>query len=225
MRIHKILVIILLFLVCMTSKAQQNNIPAKVWNNDKNKPIVLYLTGDGGFNSFSNTYCDLLSKEGYTVAAINSKSYFWDKKSADKITKDLSAYLTNLVKEHSNQAVYFVGYSFGADVVPFVVNRLSAIWKQKLKAVTLLEPSTSTDLEIHIADLLSRSDAKRDFDVIAEINRMLDTKVTILLGDDEVNFPIKQIKLKNFQISYLKGGHHFDGNALQVVKATIKNWL
>ncbi|UIR55614.1 virulence protein [Sphingobacterium sp. SRCM116780] len=224
MKRYKLGFFIMLFLIKMSGMAQSKEAPVKIWNNNNNSPVVLYLSGDGGFNNFSNNYCELLGNQGYTVAAVDSKSFFWDKKSPDQITKELSNSLSKLLVRRTNQLVYFVGYSFGADVIPFVVNRLSVSWKQRLKAVALLEPSSSTDLEIHVADLWGRSNIKRGMDVVAEINRMVGTKTSILLGEDETNFPVKQIHLNDIRTIYLKGDHHFDGNALEVVKATIKSF-
>ena len=82
-----------------------------------------------------------MGKEGYTVGAVNSKSFFWDKKSADQIAKQLTKSVEQLLEGRKNQHVYFVGYSFGADVIPFVVNKLTADWKKRLQAVALIEPN------------------------------------------------------------------------------------
>lgn len=220
----KLGLLILLFLIKITVMGQQKDSSLKIWNNNTNSPVVLYLSGDGGFNSFSSSYCELLGKAGYTVGAVNSKSFFWDKKSADQIAKELTNSLNQLLDGRKNNHVYFVGYSFGADVIPFLVNKLTADWKKRLQAVALIEPSTSTDLEIHVSDLLGRSNVKRSMDVIAEINKMIGIKTAILLGEDEGSFPIKNIRLANLQAIYLKGNHHFNGNAAEVVKATVKHF-
>lgn len=227
-RIHmvrnKLGLFILLFLLKLTVMGQQKDIPLKIWNSNANSPIVLYLSGDGGLNSFSTSYCELLGKQGYTVGAVNSKSFFWDKKSADQIAKELSSTLEKLLVGKKNHLVYFVGYSFGADVIPFLVNKLTAEWKERLQAVALLEPSTSTDLEIHVSDLFGRSEVKRSMDVVAEINKMVNVRTAILLGEDGVSFPIKNIRLKNLETIYMKGNHHFDGHVADVVKATVKHF-
>ena len=201
--------------------AQQRLIDMKYWNNKAVLPLVLYLSGDGGFNSFSNKLCELIAGVGYTVAAIDSKTYFWKKKSPSEIAADVSNTLKNVLLARQNMHLFVVGYSFGADAVPFIINRLDPVIKKNLKSVVLLEPSVSTDLEIHIADILGRSNTKRSLDVIAEINRMGAVKTGVILGDDEADFPIQKITLKIFTKKYLSGGHHFSGNADQVAKNTV----
>jgi type IV secretory pathway VirJ component len=98
---------------------------------------------------------------------------------------------------------------------------LDPVVKKNVKSVVLLEPSVSTDLEIHIADILGRSNIKRSLDVVSEINRMDGVKTGVILGDDEADFPVQKITLKNFTKKYLSGGHHFSGNADQVAKNTV----
>lgn len=56
--------------------------------------------------------------------AINSKNYFWKKKTAKDIAADISNTLKNLILARQNQQLFIVGYSFGADAVPFIINRI-----------------------------------------------------------------------------------------------------
>jgi type IV secretory pathway VirJ component len=51
----------------------------KRWNTTAETPFVLYISGDGGFNTFSTALCNAISKEGYSITAVNAKSYFWEK--------------------------------------------------------------------------------------------------------------------------------------------------
>lgn len=214
---------VLFIIGCMAfhALAQQRLIEMKYWNNKTVLPLVLYLTGDGGFNSFSNKICQLIADAGYAVAAIDSKSYFWKKKTPKDIAAEMSNTLKNLMLSRQNHQLFIVGYSFGADAVPFIINRIDPFVKKNVRSIVLLEPSVSTDLEIHIADILGRSSTKRNLDVVAEINRIEGVKTSVVLGDDEAEFPVKKITLKNFNKKYLSGGHHFSGNAEQVVKATL----
>jgi len=214
---------VLFIIGCMAfhALAQQRLIEMKYWNNKAVLPLVLYLSGDGGFNSFSNKICQLIADAGYAVAAIDSKNYFWKKKTAKDIAADISNTLKNLILARQNQQLFIVGYSFGADAVPFIINRIDPLVKKNVRSIVLLEPSVSTDLEIHIADILGRSSTKRSLDVVAEINRIEGIKTSIVLGDDEAEFPVEKIRLKNFNKKYLSGGHHFSGNADKVVKTTL----
>ena len=45
-----------------------------------------------------------------------------------------------------------IGYSFGADVLPFIVNRLPDDLRKRIASVNLLGLSTEATFEIHVAD-------------------------------------------------------------------------
>lgn len=188
---------------------------------DTTKPLVFYISGDGGWNSFSSSLAETINKSGYTVAVLNSKSYFWEKKTVDKATSDIHAYLQKEFAERKNRQFVLTGYSFGADVIPFIVNKFPVSLNSNLLSIILLSPSATTDFEVHWAELLGWN-KKRSMDVVAEINKMGLQKTVIIAAKNEDDFPVKEIKLKNFWIETLPGGHHFEGNTTEVAETMMK---
>jgi type IV secretory pathway VirJ component len=205
----------------MLSPSAQNNLPLKEWHVAVQTPFILYISGDGGLNNFSTDLCGTINRAGYSISAVNAKSYFWDKKTPERTATDISLYLQRILQGRTNQQLILVGYSFGADVMPFIVNRLPDSLRKKLVAVILLAPSTSTDFEIHWSDIFG-GNSKRSMDVIAEINKMNVPKIVTLFGSDETSFPVKKIMLKNYSNEYLPGGHHFDGDTEEVGRTMMK---
>lgn len=197
-----------------------NKLPLKEWNSTADKPLIFYVSGDGGYTGFSENICTAINKTGYKITALNSKSYFDDKKTPEQTTNDIIAYLNTEFSKRKNQQWVLAGYSFGADIVPFVVNILPDSLKKKLVSVVLLSPSTSTDFETHIWDMLGGK-KKRSKDVVAEINKMRTLK-TAIISESEADFPVNDVKLKNYSYYKLAGGHHFEGNANEVVKTMMK---
>jgi len=209
-----------LFLFAMAAAAQENKLPLKEWNA-VDKPFVFYISGDGGYTNFSEGICKAINNAGYNIASLNSKVYFDDKKTPQQTTNDISGYLNSELGKRKEQHFILAGYSFGADIAPFVVNLLPDSLKKKLVSVVLLSPSTSTDFETHAWDMLGGK-KKREKDVVAEINRLGAIKTAIILGGDDGDFPVNNIKLKNYAHQQLKGDHHYDGNIDEVAKTMIK---
>ena len=208
-------------LCTMAASAQVNSLPVKEWSSTAENPFVLYITGDGGFNSFSIDLCTALNKAGHSVCSVNAKSYFWNKKTPEQSSTDITAYLTKQFNSRKNQQLILAGHSFGADVMPFIVNRLPEAIRKKIVSVILLSPSGSTDFEIHWSDIFG-GNKQRSMDVVAEINKLTVPKTVTFFGSDETDFPVKNIKLKNYTNEILPGGHHFDGNTAEVAKTMIK---
>ena len=197
-----------------------NKLPLKEWNSTADKPLIFYVSGDGGYSGFSENICTIINKMGYKITALNSKSYFDDQKTPEQTTNDIVTYLNTEFNKRKNQQLVLTGYSFGADIVPFVTNILPDSLKKKLISVVLLSPSRSTDFETHIWDMLGGK-KKRSKDVVAEINKMGTMKTAFIL-EDEADFPVNEIKLKNYNYYKLAGGHHFEGKTNEVVKTMMK---
>ena len=200
--------------------ATTDKLPLKEWNSTSDKPLIFYVSGDGGYTSFSENICNEINKAGYKITALNSKSYFDDQKTPEQTTSDIVAYLNTEFSKRKNQQLVLAGYSFGADIVPFVVNNLPDSIKKKLISVVLLSPSKSTDFETHFWDMLGGA-RKGNRDVVAEINKLGSVKTAIIL-ETEADFPANNIKLKDSGFYKLGGGHHFEGNTNEVVKIMMK---
>ncbi len=47
-----------------------------------------------------------------------------------------------------------MGFSFGAEIVPFVIDRLPPAYRDSLVGAVMLSPSTASDFEIHVSDMV-----------------------------------------------------------------------
>lgn len=214
---------ILITMSSMTSFKADGDFATKEWTADTHeKPLLFYISGDGGFNKFSINLCDALNKEDYDVIALNARTYFNDKKTPEQTTIDITNFLSKKLIGRKNQQVVFIGYSFGADVLPFVLNRLPKNFEDKVKTSFFLASSGSTDFEIHWSDIFG-GNTKRSMDVASEINRLQNKKIVIMNGSDDRNLSKNKITLDKFTFVVLPGGHHFDGDIDEIVKEIVKN--
>lgn len=195
--------------------------PVKEWAAPGRTPFVFYLSGDGGFNRFSMQLCTSLNKSGYTVTALNSRGYFWDKKTPQESTIAITTYLRKQLQNQPDRNIVLIGYSFGADVLPCIVNLLPANIKARVSSLFLLSPSGSTDFEVHLSDMLGSS-KKRSMDVVQAINQMQVPNTIGLFGNDETDFPTADVKVKNFIKVMLPGGHYFNGDMNIIATALIR---
>lgn len=218
----KIILLILLsipFLYTSTAVAQE--LPVKEWTTSlHNKPIIFYLSGDGGFNKFSTSLCDALNKKEFDVIAFNSKSYFWDKKTPEQTATDIYNYLSKKLAGRKNQQVVLIGYSFGADVLPFILNRLPKELNDKILVSFLLASSGNTDFEIHMSDIFG-GNTKRSMDVVTELNKLTNDKIVIISASDDGHLELNKITLNRYTHEVLPGGHHFDGDTDEIVKVIL----
>lgn len=184
-----------------------------------NRELVIYLTGDGGWNSFNQQMVQEIEKQGYGVVALNTRKYFWSEKTPIGFANDFEKLSNYYLKEWGKSSLIIVGYSFGADVAGFLPNRLSVELKNKIKKMVLLSPSASTDFIIRLSDMMGGNEnINRKYKVGAEIEKV-GLPVVCIFGIDEVMSLKNQLENnKNLIINELTGDHRYNNNFSLVLK-------
>lgn len=218
---NRLLILILFVFAGDILFAQKTSLPLSVYTSaDTAKPLLFYISGDGGFNKFSTLLMQALNKEGFAVIGLNAKDYFWSKKKPQEAANAIETAINESSKQWKKKNVVLIGYSFGADVAPFMLTHFSAAMSNKVSHLVLLSPSTKTDFEIHVMQMFGWGKDEGE-SVPQEVNKI--TKpVAIIVGDDENEFPFNELTIKNKQIIKMPGGHHYDGDVKDVSKQIIQ---
>lgn len=231
MRENKLGLLLLTLIITQQSLAQNaatgNKLPVNmvpVAAHDTSKPMVLYITGDGGWNKFSRNLAIALAGNGYPVASLNANEYFWKKKTPAQTAADITLLIKTCQLNWNRKKIILLGYSFGADVMPFVYNLLPADLNTQVTNICLLSVSTHTDFEIHLMAMLGAGFNKGE-SVVAEINKINNKPVTLIFGEGENSFPLNQLKIKNYTQITLDGGHHYNENEALLSNTIIQNIL
>ena len=230
MIVLKIKSYLLLFTLFMVQQAYSQNIiptvPLPVYAvpaaSDTAKPMIMYISGDGGWNKFSKSLCANLASRGYPVAALDAKEYFWKKKAAAQLALDITRLIGTYERTFNRKKIVLMGYSFGADVLPFVYNLLPANLKAQVLNLSMVSPTGYTDFEIHISGMLGINFMGGEH-VANEINKITLKPITLIFGMDENEFPLNQLKIKNYKAIRLQGGHHYTGDEVKLYNTIAKN--
>ena len=213
--------LILLISILDILSAQKTSLPLSLYaSSDTTKPLVFYISGDGGFNKFSTSFMQSLNKQGYAVIGLNAKDYFWSKKKPQEAATTIEDAIIESNKEWKKKNVVLIGYSFGADVSPFMLTHFSTALNNKVSHLVLLSPSSKTDFEIHVLQMFGLGKDEGE-SVPGEINK-ISKPVSIIVGDDENEFPFNQLTIKNKQIIRMRGGHHYDGDVDALCKQVVQ---
>lgn len=188
-------------------------------NKGKEETLIIYLTGDGGWNNFSQSFVQEFETNGYGVVTLNTRKYFWDKKTPQQFAQDLETIANHFLKQWKKQNFILIGYSFGADVAAFIPNRISPNLKGKLHKLVLMSPSLSSDFEIKLSDMVDGAEKdSRKYKVEPEIKGTELTTVCIFGEDEELLLKRKLINSKNILIHKLPGNHQYKNNYSLLVK-------
>jgi type IV secretory pathway VirJ component len=146
--------------------------------------IAVLLTGDGGWRASDRELAEALAARGIPTVGWSSLRYFLRGRSPEEGAADLEAVLRHyLAAWHADQAVV-IGYSFGADVVPFFVNRLPEELRDRIPLVALVGPDRRADFRLTLADFLGR-DGRDARPVLPEIEKLRGKPVLCSYGEEE----------------------------------------
>lgn len=205
------------------NNSPSDQFPIQVLGNfSEKKPFIIYLSGDGGWNSFSQQLGNELVQNGYTVVVFDSRKYFWDAKTPVQFVIDFETIVTYYLKQTTFKEFGVVGYSFGADVAAFIPGNLSNDLKEKIRPMVLMSPGLSTDFEVKIADLMGRAPVERKYKILTELDKT-GIPILCLFGEDEA-LEIKAYLKESEKISVkvLSGGHRYDFDTATLVKLILE---
>lgn len=173
--------------------------------------LAVILSGDGGWASIDKDVAGALAAKGIPVVGWNSLQYFWSRKPPEVASKDLERILRHYLAAWDKQEVLLVGYSFGADVLPFFTNRLPADLLEKIRLLALLGPGKTADFEFHVTDWLGGGSKGQP--VFPEVRKLAGhPPVLCLYGSKESDSLCPQISAPLGKAQVLPGAHHFGGD-------------
>ena len=221
----KLYICTILLLISFYAKAQHlAELPITVIPKPSAKTLLIYLSGDGGMNSFSQNLTKSLSDKNYAVISLDSRKYFWDQKTPEKLSKDLTAILTHYLKTWGKDEFSIIGYSFGADAALFFAPLLPKDLQTKLKSMVLLSPATSTDFVIHLSDMIGFGSKTAKYKTLPELAK-INVPTLVVFGKDEENEFYKTMPdKKNISKILIPGSHKFNNDINKVI-ATIQTSL
>ncbi|MDZ7268423.1 MAG: virulence factor [candidate division KSB1 bacterium] len=115
-----------------------------------------------------------------------------------------------------------IGYSFGADVLPFVVNRLPDELRAKVELIVFLGSSTTAQFEFHLANWRGSTEQRTRFMVQPEIEKLRNMRMLCVCGEQEKDSLCQKPAPGLAKTMIRKGSHHLDGNYAPVAEENLK---
>ena len=177
--------------------------------------FAVLVSGDGGWAGLDKEVAAGLVARGIPVVGLDSLRYFWKARTPESFAADLDQVL-NFYSDHwGKQRAIVIGYSQGADVLPFALNRLSPDANAIVERSVLLAPAENASFEFHLTSWVGGNSG--DHPVKPEIERLDLTRLACFYGQDE-NDESPCSGLDNAaRVQALPGGHHFNGAYSELV--------
>jgi type IV secretory pathway VirJ component len=175
----------------------------------ESRTLAVVVSGDGGWASLDRQIGETLSKQGVSVVGINSLKYFWRPRTPDGAAADLTRVLRYYMPAWSASRILLVGYSRGSDVLPFMVSRLPADLRDRVRLVALLGFSRRAGFELHLTDFFGGSGG--GLPTVPEIRKLRGMHVLCVYGSEETDSACRDLSPDLANDMSLPGGHHFGG--------------
>jgi type IV secretory pathway VirJ component len=191
-----------------------NDLPLHVIATKTPPPIAMaiVLTGDGGWAGLDRRIAQVLSAHDVGVVGLDSRSYLMHGKTPDEAAADIARIMRRYAAQWSPPRVAIVGYSRGADMAPFIVNRLPAELRHTISLVALLGPAERADFQFHWADLFTETSKPSDPPILPELERMRGMPTLCVYGQDEKESLCRLADTTAVRVDRRPGRHHFDGD-------------
>lgn len=190
--IHRTLIMGLLLIFISTAYGKKQSTqplqglhPMEVYHDSTgNQILAIIYSGDAGWNETEKGISKGLSENQISVLGINSLRYFLKKRTPESASVDLGRMTSYYLKYWNKSELILIGYSFGADVLSFMVNRLVPELRSKIRLVVLIGPSGSADFVFKFRSWAGIP-TKYARPVLPEVNNLSGLNVLCFYGEEE----------------------------------------
>jgi len=169
--------------------------------------IVVLITGEAGRSDFESALGRELADSGSGVLILDAKVYLSTAKSPARAASEVEEAVRRYAKVWNRPRIVLVGYSRGADIAPFIANRLSADLKAQVDGVVLLAPAGRASFELTLRETVTKRPRTTDLPVMPELERLRGTTLLCAYGRQEMGAFCSRVDSTLMHVVVRGGGH------------------
>ena len=174
--------------------------------------MAVFYSGDGGWRDLDKQIGGILAAHDIPTVGVDSLRYFWEEKTPQQVADDLADILRHYRAAWGRQKAILLGYSFGAGILPFAINRLPSPEKARLRQISLLGLVELAPFEFHVTEWLGVGGDTDARPVLPEIAKLDPALVQCFYGAEEPDTACTASEFDRAERIQTGGGHHFDGD-------------
>lgn len=175
--------------------------------------LGILISGDGGWWTLDNAVSECMAEHGVPIIGVSSHKYFGTPRTPDSTAADMARLLRHYLAAWKRERIVLMGYSLGAEIIPFVATRMPGDLKSRVAAVVMISPSKDTMFEFHLADWIKSPTNRATFPVQPEIEKLYGgPKVVCTTSDADADCICGKLDTAKVAVVARKGDHHYDGD-------------
>jgi type IV secretory pathway VirJ component len=176
--------------------------------------FAIVLTGDGIFPGLADDLGRSLSRGGFPAVVWSSMRYYIQPHSPAHSAADLDRVIRWYRQRWHRDGVVLVGYSMGADVLPFMVNRLPPDTRRAVRGIALLGAADDAVFVFEVEEWWGPT-AAPTLPSLPEIQKLSVEPRICAYGDGDDEAACDQFS-EYLRVVHFGGGHHFKGEEERV---------
>jgi type IV secretory pathway VirJ component len=121
---------------------------------DVQPPMVVWISGDGGWGKMEREVTRRLAAQGVPILGVDSLRYFLIKRDPRAVAAKIAQAIKVQDEKWRRPRLVLAGFSFGADIGPFIVRDLPPDVRQRVVLAAFLSPSKRANMRASPASWL-----------------------------------------------------------------------
>jgi type IV secretory pathway VirJ component len=186
--------------------------------------LAVLLSGDGGWAGIDKALAASLAEQGISLVGLDSLRYFWKERTPQSTAADVDRIVRHYREAWHKKEVVLIGYSQGADVLPFIINRLPKPTRALVRMAAMLSLGNRAAFAFHLASWLPRAAPAADegLAITPELQSMTGVRALCVYSDEDGASSCPLARSETLRAVNLPGGHHFGGDYDRVAALIIE---
>jgi len=183
--------------------------------------FAVLLTGDGGWRRIDDQIASRLREANIPVAGFLTPDYYRHERQPEEAACALERVIRAYSARWHRDRVIVIGYSRGADVLPFMLSRLDPAVRSSIDEVALLGLESSIEFRYHRSWIPFFHPHEPQFPVLPEVEKLRGMRVVCVYGEEEHDTACPALASWALVVRE-KGGHHFGGDYRGIADVTLR---
>ena len=189
---------------------------------DSSESFAIVLSGDGGWAALDRKVAAVLAHNGVPVVGFSTLAYFLKQRTPEESSHDIARVISHYALKWQKQYVSLIGYSYGADVIPFIISRLPENARSKIALTVFIGLGERVDFQFHVGiNWLGLKDKTTSLSVLTEVKKLSGTDIICFYGRKESEPGCRLLDQAGAHAIPLEGGHSFRGNHKKIAEVIL----
>lgn len=184
-------------------------------------PFAIMLTGDGGWRRLDARVSDRLCADGVPVVGFLTPDFFLRRRTAEESACALERVIRFYRLHWQLHKVILIGYSRGADILPFMISRLPVDVHESISVIALLGLERTIDFKFHPSWIPFYHPKEPQFPVTPEVERLQGFRILCFYGEKEKDSLCPVLDPRLATAIREPGSHHFAGNYRAIAESIL----